>query len=216
MSSGADPPIVKPPCETRTEFTAWLQSHLIPRARGTLDPGFRRHKRGERIDVYCFKPQNVSMLGSNRKPIVILFCSQSFGFSSGHVWMWELDYQESSVLKNWCFWTVVLEKTLEGPLDCREIKPVNSKGDQSWVFIGRTDAEAPILCLPDVKNWLLGKDSDAGKDKVGEGEERRWDGGMASQTVWTSVWASSRVGDRHGSLAKSWTWLSNWTESCSN
>jgi len=91
--------------------------------------------------------------------------SQSYGFSSSHVWMWELDYKESWALKNWCFWTVVLEKTLESPLDCKEIKPVLSKGDQFWVFIGRTDVEAetPILWLPDVKNWLIGKDPDAGK-----------------------------------------------------
>ena len=87
--------------------------------------------------------------------------SQGYGFSSGHVWMWELDYKESWALKNWCFWTVVLEKTLESPLDCKEIQPVHPKGDQSWIFIGRTDAEAetPILGLPDVKNWLIWKDA---------------------------------------------------------
>ena len=87
-------------------------------------------------------------------------------FSSSHVWMWELDCEEGWVLKNWCFWTVVLEKTLESPLDCKEIHPVHSKGDQSWVFIGRTEVEAetPILWPPDVKNCLIWKDSDAGKD----------------------------------------------------
>ena len=92
--------------------------------------------------------------------------SQGYGFSSGHVWMWELDYKESWVLKNWCFWTVVLEKTLESPFNCKEIQPVYPKGDQSWVFIGRTDVEAEISTLgpPDVKNWLIWKDSDAGKD----------------------------------------------------
>ena len=92
--------------------------------------------------------------------------SQGYGFSSGHIWMWELDYKESWVLKNWCFWTVLLEKTLESPLDCKEIQPVHSEGDQSWVFIGRTDAEAetPILWPPHVKSWLLWKDPDAGKD----------------------------------------------------
>ena len=90
--------------------------------------------------------------------------SQSYGFSSGHVWMWELDHKESWELKNWCFWTVVLEKTLEGPLDFKEIKPVNPKGNLSWIFIGRTDAEAPIFWPPDVKNWLIGKYPDAGKD----------------------------------------------------
>ena len=92
--------------------------------------------------------------------------SQSYSFSSSHVWMWELDYKESWMLKNWCFWTVVLEKTLESPLACKEIQPVQPKGNQSWIFIGRTDAEAeaPILRPPDVKNWLIGKDPDAGKD----------------------------------------------------
>ena len=91
--------------------------------------------------------------------------SQSYGFSSSHVWIWELDYKESWVLKNWCFWTAVLEKTLESPLDCKEIQPVHPKGDQSWLFIGRTDVEAetPVLWPPDVK-WLIGKDPDAGID----------------------------------------------------
>ena len=92
--------------------------------------------------------------------------SQSCSFSSSCVWMWELDHKESWALKNWCFWTVVLEKTLESPLDCKEIQPVHPQGNQSWIFISRTDAEAetPILWLPDVKNWLIWKDSDAGKD----------------------------------------------------
>ena len=112
--------------------------------------------------------------------------SQSYGFSSSHVWMWELGCKESWAPKNWCFWTVVLEKTLESPLDCKEIKPVHSKGDRFWVFIGRTDeAETPILWLPDVKNWLIGKDPDAGKG--GEGDNRRWDGWMASPTWWKWV-----------------------------
>ena len=92
--------------------------------------------------------------------------SQSYGFSSSHVWMWELDYKKRWVLKNWCFWTVVLEKTLESPLDCKEIQPVHPTGNQSWIFIGRTDAEArtPIFWSPHVKNWLIWKDPDAGKD----------------------------------------------------
>ena len=97
--------------------------------------------------------------------------SQSYGFSSGHVWMWELDHKESWVLKNWCFWTMVLQETLESSLDCKEIQPVHPKGDQSWVFIGRTDAEAetPIMWRawceePDVKSLLIGKDPDARKD----------------------------------------------------
>ena len=88
-------------------------------------------------------------------------------FSSSHVWMWELDHKEGWTPKNWCFWTVVLEKTLESPLDCKEIKPVNSKGNQPWIFIGKTDAEveAPILWSPDMKSWLINKDPDAGKDR---------------------------------------------------
>ena len=90
--------------------------------------------------------------------------SQSYGFSSSHVEMWELDYKESWVPKNWCCWTVVLKKTLESPLDCKEIKRVNPKGDQSCIFIGKTGAEASVLWPPDVKNWLIGKDHVAGKD----------------------------------------------------
>ena len=90
--------------------------------------------------------------------------SQGYGFFSSHVWMWELDHKESWALKNWCFWTVVLEKTLQSPLDCKEMKAVNPKGNQSWIFIRRTDAEAPILWPPDGKSKLTGKDPDAGKD----------------------------------------------------
>ena len=92
--------------------------------------------------------------------------SQTCGFSSHHLWMWELDHKEGWMLKNQCFWTVVLEKTFESPLDFKEIQPVNPKGNQSWLFIGRTDVEAetPILWPPDAKNWLIGKDTDAGKD----------------------------------------------------
>ena len=92
--------------------------------------------------------------------------SQGYGFSSGHVWMWELDCKESWVPKNWCFWTVVLEKTLESPLHCKEIQTVHPKRDQSWVFIGRTDAEAetPIIWPTDAKSLLIWKDPDVGKD----------------------------------------------------
>ena len=113
--------------------------------------------------------------------------------------MWELDHKESRVLKNWCFWTVVLEKTLESPLDCNKIKPVNPRGNQSWIMIGRTDAEAevPILWLPDVKNWLFGKDPDAGKDWGQEKGMIGLDGWMASLTWWTWIWASSG----------SWWWI---------
>ena len=114
--------------------------------------------------------------------------SQSYDFSSTHIWMWELDYKESWAPKNWCFWTVVLEKTLESPLDCKEIQPVHPKGNQSWILIGRTDpdVETPILWPPDAKNWLIWKDPDAGKDW------RREEKGMAE---------SEMVGDGQGSLA---------------
>ena len=100
--------------------------------------------------------------------------SQSCGFSSSHVWMWELDYKESWVLKNWCFWTVVLEKTLESPLDCKEIQPVHPKENPSWIFIGRTDAEAetPVLWPPDVKNWIIWKTLMLGK--IEGGRRRGW------------------------------------------
>ena len=100
--------------------------------------------------------------------------SQSFGFSSSRVWMWELDYKESWVLKNWCFWTVVLEKTLESPLDWKETQPVPPKGNQSWIFIGRTDAEAETLIFwpPDAKSWFIWKDPDAGNDW--RQEDRGW------------------------------------------
>ena len=93
--------------------------------------------------------------------------NQGYGVSSGHVWIWELDCKESWAPKNWCFWTVLLEKTLESPSDCKEIQPVHPKGDQSWVFIGRIDVEAETLILrpPNVKNWLIWKDPDTGKDR---------------------------------------------------
>ena len=120
--------------------------------------------------------------------------SQGYGFSSSHVSMWELDCEESWAPKNGCFWTAVLEKTLESPLDCKEIQPVHPKGDQSWVFIGRTDVEVetPILWSPDAKSWLIWKDPDAGKDW---GQEEKgmtgWDGWIASPSQWTWVWVDS-------------------------
>ena len=108
--------------------------------------------------------------------------------------MWELDYKESWELKNWCFWTVVLEKTLESPLNFKEIQPVHAEGNQFWIFTGRTVDEAvtPILWPPGAKNWLIWKDPDAGKDRAeGEGDDRGWDGWMASPTRWTWVWVNS-------------------------
>ena len=143
--------------------------------------------------------------------------------------MWELNYKESSVPKNWCFWTVVLEKTLESPLDCKEIKPVHPKGNQSWIFIGRTDAEAGTLIFwpPDGKNWLIWKDPGAWERlKVGgKGDDRGWDGWMASPTWWTRVWVSSRswwwtgkpgvlqsMGLRR--VGRDWATELNWTDGC--
>ena len=149
--------------------------------------------------------------------------SQSFGFSSSHVWMWELDHKEGWALQNWCFWTVVLEKTLESPLDCKHIKLLNPKGNQSWIFIGRTDdeAETPILWPPDAKNWLTGKDPDAGKDW------RQEEKGMTKDEIvgWHhrlnghEFEEALGVGDGQGSLPCCSPWgrkesegLSNWTE----
>ena len=131
--------------------------------------------------------------------------SRGYGFSSGHVCMWELDYKESWVLKNWCFWAVVLEKTLESPLDCKEIQLVHPEGDQSWVFIGRTDVEAetPVLWPPDAKSWLIWKDPDAGKD-WGQEEKRTTEDEMVGWHHWLSGhgfgWAQG-VGDGWGGLA---------------
>ena len=145
--------------------------------------------------------------------------SQGYGFSSGHVWMWELDCEESWVLKNCCFWTVVL-KTLESLLDWKEIQPVHSKGNQSWIFIGRTDAgvETPILWPPDVKSWLIWKDPDAGKDwgqeEKGMTEDKmvgwhHWLDEMAGWHLWLdgreSKWTLG-VGDGQGGLACCDSW----------
>ena len=121
--------------------------------------------------------------------------SQGYDFSSSLVWMWELDYKESWALKNWCFWTVVLKKTLENPLDWKEIQPVYPKGNQSWIFLGRTDVEAetPIFWPPDVKSWLTAKDPEIWESLKtgGEGDDRRWDSWMTSPTQWTWVWVNS-------------------------
>ena len=150
--------------------------------------------------------------------------SQGYGFSSGHVWMWELDYKESWVSKNWCFWTVKLEKTLESPLDCKEIQPVHSKGDQPWVFIGRADAEAetPILWPPHVKSWLTGKHSDTGRDwgqEKGTTEDEmagwhHWLDGLESE--WTPGVGDGQEGlaccDSWGHKESDTTEQLNWTE----
>ena len=144
--------------------------------------------------------------------------SQNFGFSSSHVWIWELNYKENWGPKNRCFWTVVLEKTLESLLDYKEIQPVNPKGDQSWVFIGRTDAKAetPILWPPPAKSWLIGKDSDAGRDW---GQEEK--GTTLTQWMWVWVnsgswWWTGRPGVLRvmelQRVGHDWVTVLNWTE----
>ena len=178
-------------------LTPWKESYDQP----------RQHMKKQR---HCFANKSLS--------------SQGYGVSSGHVWIWELDYKESWVLKNWCFWTVVLEKTLESPLDCKGIQPVHPKGDRSWVFIGRTDVEAetPILWPPDVKGWLIWNDLDAGKDW-------RWEKGTTEdEMVGWHHWLNGHefryapgVGGVQGGLASGSPWgckesdsteLLNWTE----
>ena len=151
--------------------------------------------------------------------------SQGYVFSNGHIWLWELDCEEGWVPKNWCFWTVLLEKTLESPLDCREIQPVHSEGDPSWVFIGRTDAKAetPVLWPPHGKSWLIGKDPDAGRDLEQE-EKGMTEDEMAGWHQWLDAhefgWTPG-VGDGQGGLVccNSWgrrvghNWVTevNWT-----
>ena len=136
--------------------------------------------------------------------------SQGYGFSSGHVWRWELDCDESWAPKNWCLWTVVLEKTLESPLDCKEIQLVHSKGDQPWDFFGRNDAKAetPVLWPPHAKSWLIGKDSDAGRD-WGQEEKGTIEDEMAGWRHWLNghefEWTPG-VGDGQGGLACCNSW----------
>ena len=134
--------------------------------------------------------------------------SLSYSFSSTCVWMWELDHKESWALKNGCFWTVVLEETLESPLDCKEIQPINPKGNQSWIFIGRTEAEVPILWLPDANSWLTGRYSDAEKDWRQE-EKGTTEDEMAGWQHWLNGHEFEQAlgdGEGQGSLAGCGPW----------
>ena len=148
--------------------------------------------------------------------------SQTYGFSSSHVWMWELDHKQGWALNKWCFWTVVLEKTLKSPLDCTEIKPVNPKGNQSWIFIGRADAdaEAPILWPPDATSRLIWKDPDAGKDwrqeekGTTEDEIVGWHHRLNDMSLSKLQEMVKNREAWHAAVhvvTKSRTWLSNWT-----
>ena len=157
-----------------THGWTWIRQEKLPNGAQRILP---THTHVSKTNGYCFclpllhGRKAMTNLDSVLKSRDVILPTkgpygQSYGFSSSHVWMWELDHKEGWATKNLCFWTMVLEKTLQSPLDCKEIQLVNPKGNQSWIFIGKTDAEAesPVLWPPDAKSWLIGKDPDVGKD----------------------------------------------------
>ena len=206
----------------RWEMIDTVRNFIFLDSKITVDGGFS-HEIKRCLLLGRKAMTNLHSILKNRHYFATKVCIVKVQFSSSHVWMWELDHKESWVPKNWCFWTVVLEKTLESPLDCKEIQPVHPKGDQSWWFTGRTDAEteAPVLWPLVVKNWLIGKDSDAEKDWREE-EKGTTEDEIVGQHHWLNGHELSKlwelVKDReawcavvHG-VAKSQTRLSNWIE----
>ena len=179
--------------QSQSLFPLWNEFHSAPQISWVL--------------IYCNHNPNVFRVAIN--------------FSSSRVWMWELEHKESWAPNNCCFWTEVLEKTLESSLNYKEVKPINPKRNQSWIFTGRTDAEAPILWPPDAKSWLIRKDSDAGKDwrhEEKETQRMRWLNGITYLMAMSLRMFRELVMDReswyaavHG-VTKSQTWLSDWTE----
>ena len=180
----------------------WLDGHVFEQALGVGDGqgGLACcNSWGQKTQLSNWTEEGVNLASL---PIIPYRSSQSYGFSRNHVWRWELDHKESWALKNWCFWTVVVEKTLDSSLDGKEIKTVSPKGNQFWIFIGRTDAEAPVFWPSDAKNWLIGKDPYGRKDwrqeKKGTTEDKivGWHNQL---DWWTWIWASHR----------NWWWTGN-------
>ena len=218
--------------QQRVWHFCWGMNNLVAPIRFGRGKGWSNSESWGQADLWKtesskeFRPNPIGKKESQKERLNsrVTWSGQGYGFSSSHIWMWELDCEESWAPKNWCFWTVVLEKTLESSLDCKEIKPVHPKGDQSWIFLGRTEVEAdtPILWPPHVKSWLTGKDSDAGRDWGQEekattedemagwyhrldGCEFEWVGVHQGGLVCCNSWGQQRV--RHD-----WATELNWTE----